>query len=288
MELLSFNLPKDWNLFLFGDDHEGAALRYDDGWNQLVDMMHSEYDGLPASRNYGVHHGDVIEAIQTDDRRYESHETREALTLAQIYEAIRNLDPIKKKLLCVLDGNHPQKLHRFGKITSHICKELGVPFGTWAAKITYNDHRDNVQFKHFCTHGSGSINSVADDPERQKTNMRLSLKRKLKKKFGDVLLGSMGHTHKILICKPTEDLFIADEDGELRQFYTGAPIKYDPHKGFIHPDFRWAVNTGSFLKLYGESFSGYGERAGYDPIELGFCIAKIRNSTISDIVKVIV
>jgi hypothetical protein len=282
MEILSYNLPLDWNLFLFGDDHEGAALRHDHGWEQLVDMMHSDYSGLPQSRNYGVHHGDIIEAIQTDDKRYESHETREPLTLAQIYQSIRNLDPIKKQMLCLLDGNHPQKLHKFGGISGHIAKELDIPYGTWAAKLIYKDYKDNIQFKHFCTHGSGSISSVADDPERRKTNYRLSLKRKLKNKFGDTVLNSMGHTHRIIICEPTRDLFITDEDHELKQHYTGPP---KIPMGYIHPDFRWYVNTGSFLKLYGDGISGYAERAGYDPQELGFVCCLIRKGQIVQINK---
>lgn len=284
MELLSYKLPLDWNLFLFGDDHEGAALRHDDGWNHMVDMMHSKYDGLPASRNYGVDHGDIIEAIQTDDFRYEHHETKEALTLDQIYNAVKHRHPIRKKLLCVIDGNHPFKLHRFGKITAHVCKELNVPFGTWSCKLTYNDLKGKIQFKHFATHGYGSISSVADDPERRRVNMRLSLKRKLKHKFGDVLLASMGHTHKLLRAKPSEDLFITDNGEELEQHYTGAPLRTE---GFIHPDFRWYVNTGSFLKLFGDGFAGYAERAGYDPIELGLSVVKIRRGTITDIDRVI-
>jgi hypothetical protein len=282
MEILSYNLPLDWNLFLFGDDHEGAALRHVHGWEQLVDMMHSDYDGLPPSRNRGLHHGDILEAIQTDDKRYESHETKEPLTLAQIYQSIRNLDPIKAQMLCLLDGNHPQKLHKFGGISAHIAKELAIPYGTWAAKLIYKDSKDNVQFKHFATHGSGSISSVADDPQRRKTNYRLSLKRKLKNKFGDTVLNSMGHTHKIIICEPTRDLFITDEDNEHRQYYTGPPAI---PTGYIHPDFRWYVNTGAFLKLYGDGFSSYAERAGYDPIELGFCVAKIRKGQIVGIDK---
>ena len=282
MEILSYKLPKNWNLFLFGDDHVGAALRHDSGWEQLVDMMHSEYGGIPSGRNYGVHHGDCIEAIMTDDPRYSEFETREQNILAQIYGSIKALHPIRKKLLTVLDGNHPAKLHRFGKITEHICKEIKVKYGTWSAKLIYNDKRGNLQFKHFATHGAGSISSVADDPERRKTNMRLSLKRKLKYAFGDTILGSMGHTHKILICKPTKDLYITDKNGKHKQHYTGAPTK---PTNYIHPDFRWFVNTGAFLKLYGDGFSGYAERAGYPPIELGFCVAKIRNGQLVEITK---
>jgi len=278
----SYNLPLDWNLFLFGDDHIGAALRHDSGWEQLVDMMHSKYDGLPASRNYGVHHGDVIEGILVDDKRYNEFETKEQNVLAQIYASIKALHPIRKKLLTILNGNHPRKLKNFGRITAHICKELGVFYGTTAVKLTYKDHKDTIQFKHYAFHGNGKISSTADDPERRKTNMRLSLKRKLKNKFGDTLLMSMGHTHKIIITKPTKDLIIIDEGNGHKQGYTGPPTEYN---GYVHPDYRWYCNTGAFLKLYGEGFSGYAEVAGYDPIELGFCVAKIRKGQIVGIEK---
>jgi len=274
METLSFNKPMNWNLFLFGDDHIGANLRHKSGWDQLVDMMHSKYDGLPETCNFGVHHGDVIEAILIDDKRYTECETKESQALSQIYESIRALDMIKDKLLTVLDGNHTQRLHQFGDITAHICKEIGVAYGTWTAKLTYNNKKGKCEFKHFATHGFGSITSQADDPERRKMGMKLALKKKLKNKSGDALLNSMGHTHKLIWLEPSKELFLTDEGGEVQQYYTGAP---KGNCGYIHPDYKFYCNTGSFLKLYGEGFSGYAERAGYDPLELGFIICRIRD-----------
>ena len=57
---------------------------------------------------------------------------------------------------------------------------------------------------------------------------------------------------------------------------------------FIHYDNRWYVNTGSFLRLYGHNVSGYGEAAEYDPIQLGFAVARVRNRKIIGIDKVYV
>ena len=273
MEELSFNHPYDWNLFLFGDDHMGASLRYNKGWSQLVDMMHSKYDGLPASRNFGVHHGDVIEAIMVDDPRWTDVETKEGTILGQIHESIRALDPIKKKLLTILDGNHTRRLHRFGNITKKICDDLGVNYGTWTVKLTYNNKKGECQFKHFATHGFGSITSQADDPERRRMGMKLSLKKKLKQKQGDALLNSMGHTHKLISLEPSQELFLADNGDQIQQYYTGAP---NGNSGYIHPDYKFYCNTGSFLKLYGDGFSGYAECAGYDPLELGFIVCRVR------------
>jgi len=271
MEQLSFDLPMNWNLFLFGDDHMGASLRYRRGWEQMVDMMHSEYGGLPADCNFGVHHGDIIEAIMVDDPRWTDAETKEGTILGQMHEFIRAIDPIKSKVLTILDGNHTRKLHRFGKITKTICEDLGVHYGTWTAKLTYNYNGD-CQFKHFASHGFGSINSQADDPERRRMGMKLSLKKKLKNKAGDALLNSMGHTHKLIRFEPSKELYLADDGGDIKQHYTGAP---HGSSEYIHPDYKFYCNTGSFLKLYGDSFSGYAECAGYDPIELGFIICHI-------------
>ena len=275
MEILSFNMPMNWNLFLFGDDHIGATLRYKRGWQQLVDMMHSKYDGLPENCNYGVHHGDIVEAILIDDKRYSEAETEEKTAFAQSKASIQALGMIKSKLLCVLDGNHPNRLlEKHGDITKHVCEEIDVAYGTYTARTTYNDKKGKCQFKHFATHGNGSITSQADDPERRRMGMKLALKKKLKMKSGDTLLNSMGHTHKLIRLEPSNELYLADDGGEIKQHYTGAP---NGASGYIHPDYKFYCNTGSFLKLYGEGFSGYAERAGYDPLELGFIVCRVRD-----------
>ena len=293
MRLLSYEMPANWNYFLFGDSHIGAALRHDKGFDQMVDMMNSPYEGLPAKYNYGIDHGDIIEAITIDDKRYSVFDTREATITSQMAMAVREYDPIKSKILCMLDGNHPFKLHAFGKITAYICKELGISFGTYTSKLTFK-HKGKLQFKHFATHGSGSITSIADDIERRKVNWILSLKRKLRDMAGDCFLGSMGHTHKIIICPPSEVLYLTDNEISIKQHH-----KVPKMVGYIPPDFRWYVNTGSFLKVYGDIVvegddvpieqsklgSGYAERAMYPPLQLGFAVAKIRNNSLVDIKK---
>lgn len=289
MRLIRKALPADHNLFLFGDDHEGSIMRHDSGWAQLVDMMTSEYDGIPASANFGIDHGDIIEAIMVDDPRYDGLTTQGNI-LRQIQGAIKHRMPIRDKLLCILDGNHPNKLWRFGNITEEICRNLGVEYGTWSARITvaYGDNGP-VQYKHFCTHGArGVINSVADDPKRRKANMELSLKRSLMHKAGDCLIMSMGHTHKLLCCDPEPQLYLTDNGAELQQRYTGPRKK----TGYIHPDYRYYFNTGSFYRLYADSedgpISGYAEIAGYDPTELGFWVVKVRDCEIVGREKVVV
>jgi len=105
MNIFKVKIPSDCNIFLFGDDHEGSRLRYDGGWEKLIDMMHSEYDGV--SENLGVDHGDIIEAVMIDDNRYDGL-TTDGIILQQIQKAIRNRVAIKEKLIAVMDGNHPR------------------------------------------------------------------------------------------------------------------------------------------------------------------------------------
>ena len=292
MRLVSYDMPRDWNYFLFGDSHIGASLRHDKGFAKMVDMINSKYKGLPAKRNYAIDHGDIIEAIMVDDKRFSAFDSRDACILSQLQMAKKELWPIRKKLLCILDGNHPFKLHKFGPLTHSVCKDLGVRYGTYTAKLTFRN-KGKLQFKHFATHGYGTINSIADDIERRKLNWRLALKRKLRDMSGDCLLGSMGHTHKIIISPPSEVLYLTDNGKNIEQHHK---IPLSPK--YIHPDYRWYVNTGSFLRVYDDVVteddsvpmeesklgSGYAERAMYAPLQLGFCVALIRNSQIVKII----
>ena len=294
MRILSYEMPKNWNYFLFGDSHIGAALRHAKGFRKMVKMMTRKYAGLPSKNNFGCEHGDIIEAITVDDPRFSIFDTNEACILSQIELAKKELLPIKNKLLCVLDGNHPKKLHKFGALTHYVCKQLGVSFGTMSAKLIFKN-KGKLQFKHFAFHGAGSISSVADDPERRKLNWRLALKRKLRDKTGDCFLMSMGHTHKIIVSPPTKTLYLDDDGSQINQHYTNP----NPTGGYIHPDYRWYINTGGFLKIYSDDVledddvpieesklgSGYAETFGYDPLQLGFVVMKIRDNKIEGVVE---
>lgn len=280
MKIITRKLPKDHNLFLFGDDHEGSLLRHDDGWNQLCDMMHSEYDGC--SHNYGIHHGDPIEAIMVDDKRYDLVTVKEPIPMRQVEAAKENLKSIKGKVLAMCEGNHPLKLWRFGDLTRAICEPLGIEYGTWMFKMVVQDLKGNTMYKSLHTHGRKSITSTADDPQRRLTNAELILKRHLKFKAGDVSLSCKGHVHKLIVCEPQPELYITDDGRKTRQAYT----ELDQTAPYIHPDMQWYVATGSFLKTYGDGISGYAEIAEYDPVELGFAVARVRDRRIVGVDKV--
>jgi hypothetical protein len=211
---------------------------------------------------------------------------------AQLDQAVKNREPIKEHIMLILDGNHPQRLHAYGDLTMELCKRLGVNYGTYTSHITYRRPNrysetrgtlDTFCFNHFTGHGWKSINSMVEPPERALLNMKISLKNHLKAQAGDCLLMSMGHTHKLLVKRPLSQLYMEGQEDILVQKYTSAKKQC----GFIHPDYRWFVNTGSFVKLYSEH-SGYAERAGYPPNELGFAIVEVRGGEIKTVKRLVV
>lgn len=274
MKLLAKVLPDNHNIFFFGDLHDGSVLSSHDGWNKLVDLLMSEYDGC--SNNYGVDGGDMMEAILVDDKRFSPEKLTEPLPLEQIERAVELRMPIKDRLLYILMGNHERKLWRFGDITAKVCKKLGVDYGTYTTKLSVTDKKGNLLYKVYNTHGFRNVTSTADDPKRRQVNMQLILKRQLKFKAGDCAVMIKHHTHKLLVCNPESELYLTDDGKKIKQAYTG----YGQAESYIHPDARWYGNAGSFLKLHGNNMSGYAEIMEYDPVELGFLILKVRNKKI--------
>jgi len=282
MKLLKCDLPASHNIFLFGDLHIGTVLCHRDGIQQLIKMMQSSYHSC--TNNYGIVMGDMIEAITIDDKRYDIETTAEPYPLQQVKDAVNTLSPIASRLLCILKGNHEHKLWRFGDLACEIADQLNVPYGTWSAKLTITNKNKKYLYKMFVTHGRKQITSTADDPKRRLVNQRLILKRHLKFKAGDAVVLAKGHSHKLIVCGPEEELYLTDDGKKVKQKY----ISSSQNAPYIHPDHRYYISTGSFLKLYGDDgISGYAEIAEYDPLELGFCILMVRDEQIQGVERVV-
>lgn len=277
MQLLSTVLPDNHNFFLFGDKHTGSRLSSKDGWEQLMDMLHSPYEGC--RNNRAGHMGDVHEAITVDDKRFSREMMSEPLPLEQKKLAKQEIEPAKGLIEFIIEGNHDAALWRFGNLVKEICTELGIPYGTYTTKLTVKDKRGKMMYKLYATHGHKGITSTADDPKRRKGNMQLILKRHLRFKAGDCAVMVKGHTHKLMVCKPESELYLTDNGKRIMQNYT----KWGQDEHYIHPDARWYGNTGSFLKMYGDGDSGYAERAEYDPVELGFLVLIVRDRKIVEL-----
>ena len=295
MKLIKKVVPANFNIFLCGDVHTGTIMHYRKGWDKLVDMVLSPYEGVQPRNNFVVDHGDIVEAIMLDDFRFRPEEGITS-PMMQMLDAIAIRMPIKKQIVTILEGNHPLKLWKFGPITQMVCEGyksftgegtvpgLGTEYGTYTCKVSWVDRKGELLFKSFHTHGRKGIMSQADDPIRQLANWKLKLKKDLKEKAGDCMIMCKGHTHKLLISEPKKRLYLTDDGSDINQQYTEA----DHTAAYIHPDLRWYCNTGSFLKLYAEmGISGYAEIAEYDPIELGFVIAKVRDRKIVGVDKIV-
>jgi len=290
MEFVDRTVPANFNLFLFGDIHVGTLLYHEEGFDEFVDMLNSPY--ADCKHNVAIGMGDYIEAIDTSDKRFDVDTVDRGMIRPdeQISYIIGKLKSSAKKIALLKMGNHEGKLTKYYDYSRMAAHQLGVPYGTYTAVTTFSRRptagppKEKYLFKSFTTHGYGSINSIADDPERVEANLNLSLKRKLKNKAGDCAIMAMGHTHKLLVARPKTKLYLTSDGRELHQHYT----KSDQAAKYIHPDHRWYVNTGSFMRLYLKGVSGYAERAMYDPMEIGFAVVRIRECEIQDVDKVFV
>jgi len=274
MRLLSKELPPSHELILFGDNHRGNALEHREGFLSCVDYINHE-------NRFAVHMGDAHESITIDDYRFDPI-THATPPIHQANEVVADLWPIRKKMLTVLEGNHEFKLRKFGNLTEELARRLGTKYGTYSSILTITDKHGEM-YKLFLAHGYGSINSTLDDPGDRTHAMKRSLRRKLMRKAGDCLIMAMGHTHKCLVVKPIDELYITSDKAKVHQHY----VRQASDDAWIPPQQRWYVNTGSFLKLYGEGVSGYAEMAGYDPLEIGYIVIKVEDRQVVDIKRVI-
>jgi hypothetical protein len=270
----------NFDVVLTGDNHEGNSQTAHEQYGHMVDKVASE------KNTFMVHMGDACESRCTD-HKYFSDETCEIpIPMRQADNMIEIHKPIAKKILVWMRGNHEWDLHRFGDLSEYIAKGIECPYGTYTSRLQFQSKRGPM-FRAFFTHGIGcQLISNAKDHEQRVANMKATLKSRLQNKSGDCALMACGDTHKLLIVDPAPRLFLSgDESGVLKSQY----LKPDGGMGeWIEPDRRWYVNTGSWLKLYTEGVSGYAERFGCDPIELGYAIAEIRDRKLVNVRKVVI
>lgn len=285
MIIYSKTLPENHNLYLFGDSHEGTILKSYDGYNETIERIRRDKIG------YAVHMGDIADSVTIDDPRYDPStiDGRSNCPLEQYKVATKELKPIKNKLITILEGNHDHKLTarkglgNFVKLIT--CDELGIPFGTFSCKLWIKNRRDKQMYKIFLTHGSRSISSKSNDPIKRLNSKIMKLKNSLYDLAGDCAIMAMGHSHQLLVANPAESLYLVDDGKKIHQRYTTSPSNGSE---YIHPDHRWYVNTGSYLKLYVEGISSYGERMGLSPVELGYCVIKVREGKVSSVEKIVI
>lgn len=287
MRIHNVTVPYNLNIFCFGDVHEGTKAKDDEGWRKCLSMLGEEYAGV--KHNLAVDHGDIVEAVSIDHPHYDGM-TTEGNVYQQMQTAMKDRWALRKKFILVMDGNHPLRFWKFfgpnkPGLTETVCNDLGVRYGGFVSVINYMDRKGDRMFGQYVTHPTrGSSDSKVDDPTRRKTNMQLSIKKKLKDQVGDCILMTVGHYHKLIYCRPEPQLYMVNDGKTLHGKYT-APKKTS---GFIHPDHRHYLCTGSFHRTFGNGYDTYSEMAGYSPVELGFYIVRVRNRKIEGIDKILI
>ncbi|MFA5753729.1 MAG: hypothetical protein WC910_11725 [Bacteroidales bacterium] len=178
------DMPSSHNFALTGDDHDGSLLCHHDGLNQQVDWASKK-------GNYLGKMGDAIEAIMTDDKRYD-RTSQDSVPLQQADDVIKRYKPVGKKIKFWLIGNHELKLHRFGDLGKYMADGIDCPYGTYTSVVEVSD-KYGPMYRIFASHGFGMIKSNAKDAEQQQGNMKAALKMKLREKRGDCVVQAMGH-----------------------------------------------------------------------------------------------
>jgi predicted phosphodiesterase len=276
MTIIKKQIAENAEIIMHGDTHIGNSMTYYKGIERLIRYVKD-------TGAYVVHVGDWIEAIPSDDKRFQYAATKEPIPLRQVQMAVDIYEPIADRIIVGLEGNHEYKLERFGNLAEEICRRLEIPFGGSTCKL-HLQSKKRMMLKMFVTHGyRGALNSNAKDYEQQQANIKANLKRKLVHKAADCLLMACGHYHQTLIVPPAERLILSDNGEHITQKY----LKIGSGEAdYIEPDRRYYVCTGSFLKTFEIGVSGYAERAGYDPVELGYVSVKLKNGIIASVDKI--
>jgi len=253
--------------------HIGSIMCHRSGIEYAVDYVASK------ENCYFIHLGDWIEAVCSDDKRYNAppddlKDKEQVIPIKQAKDAVRMFTPIKDKIMAGLWGNHERKLAQFGNLVQMvICEDLEIPYGTEACRIILT-HNGFPLFNIFAMHGRKIFNSSAKDFEQREANMKAGLKLYLQEQEADCSIMLCGHGHKIIIVNPSPRLILMDGDsGQHHQYLQGVT-----GTGYIQPDQRWYAMCGSARKSRIDGYDDYAQC--FPAADLGFVKIVVENGKI--------
>jgi hypothetical protein len=237
-----------------------------------------------APNRYFIHLGDWIEAICTDDKRYNAppegkKEKEQAIPLKQAKHAVGLFKPIRKRILAGLMGNHERALRKYGNLVEDvICSKEGldIPFGTESCRLII-ENKGRPLFNVFAMHGNRIFTSHAKDFEQREANKKAALKLYLQEQMGDCSVMLCGHAHWIGIVPPAKRLFFVDGVSGVQQQYLSGSTSL----GYIQPDQRYYACCGSARKSRLDGYDDYAQN--YPPVELGFVKIIVDNGEIVNV-----
>jgi hypothetical protein len=268
MEIIKVTLPVDHEIVWMACCHEGNGHQHRKGLAEAVDYITQK------DNRYAVIVGDLVEGIHITDRRYEKDVHDKGGTILRQFNNITGIfEGARGRIITALSGNHEWTVRHYGDGVKEIfCERLKVPYGTYSCKIHVQDQKGRLQYKVFVTHGNGHISSVHPDPVMREASLKSQVKRKLAKELmADCHLNIIAHFHRPVIVHPYQSLYLVDDGEKIRQKYLA---EVNPRAAFIPEEQRWYAAVPGFLKKYGvPGVSGYVERSGLAPVELGFLVS---------------
>jgi len=249
-EIWTYKMKRNDVDFIFrGDVHIGCKQADTEIWeltNRLVANNRLAFD-------FGM--GDYVDSIVAKDKRYDpfNRDSRfesvdDALSFFE-----NKYTSLKDKSGGLLIGNHEWKLIQYSEMNEvrKICKRLSIPYLGFSALIRFK-FPNGKQLYGFIAHGAGGGRKIGSKANRLD---------EIKGKFPNLNFAVLGHTHE-LFTRPIPTLHMSGNELKACIIHT--------------------ASSGSFLRNYVPNTLGYGERALYDPLPIGFVSLKVRDGEICD------
>jgi hypothetical protein len=231
--------------------------------------------------------GDILEGITPKDKRFEYG--FHLMTVTEQCQAAKKLyNPIKRKILAAGRGNHETSIRNHGDIIKDVfCKDLKIPYGTSSFKLIVNTLDEKLMYKAFANHPhSGTVRSAHPDPIMREASEMVQLKRRLsRERMADCILNIAAHYHKAITVKPHQALYLVDNGEKIKQRYIA---EADQTAQYIDEDLRWYGSVPGWIRKYMLGGDGYVERAGLEPLPLGYLRTTVRGGKLVNMEKVLI
>jgi UDP-2,3-diacylglucosamine pyrophosphatase LpxH len=250
-----------FKIWAIGDVHIGAKNVHRERFEATLKEIAKD------KNSYIVLLGDLVDAITMSDRRFDMREIDPRYSLEevgriaekQMEDVYEYLKPVQDKVICMITGNHEHKLaQRTGYDISRIlANKMNVPMLGYSGfarlifrrKSSKNNPCNTHSYTIYMHHGRGGGRSGGSG---------LNNLDKLPGMF-DADIYMMGHIH--------------------RQIIDHKPILYMDRGGNIKERYKVLMNSGSYLRTYGQGSTGYGEVGQYPPSVLGSVYVEIAPHT---------
>jgi len=232
VKTLDLNIGNEANLYFLGDLHIGTKNFDSDSLKKTITLIKKDNKAKVFLM------GDMVEAIIPTDKRFDlDNIDPENITAEKQYNTVRKmLRPIKGKIVCILSGNHEEKLMKLTSfnLTSMLSEDLDTVDVGYSALVKVSNGKTI-----FLTHGAGCGTTL-----QGRVKALLNIVNNFKRK-PDIVC--MGHTHAL-------------------QVINNAYLKDNLKTGVDY-----LALTGSYYKTYIDGEENYGSRKLYAPLPTG-CI----------------